>query len=102
VQPWLAHPAAPLLADCLRARATHGAASPATAAWVCAQLAQPHDQLDPPPLLGGADLLGAGIPAGRAVGQLLARIRVLQLDGGLQTHEEALQWAIQQASAAGS
>jgi tRNA nucleotidyltransferase/poly(A) polymerase len=101
VQPWLAHPAAPLLADCLRARATHGAGSPATAAWVCAQLARPRDQLDPPPLLSGADLLGAGIPAGRSVGQLLARIRELQLDGGLHTREEAIEWAIQQAPAAG-
>ena len=102
VQPWLAHPAAPLLADCLRARATHGADSPAIAAWVCAQLTQPRDQLDPPPLLGGADLLRAGIPAGRAVGQLLARIRTLQLDGRLHSREEALGWAIQQAPAAGS
>jgi len=102
VQPWLAHPAAPLLADCLRARAAHGAGSAATAAWVCAQLARPREQLDPPPLLGGADLLGAGIPAGRAVGQLLAKIRALQLDGGLHSREEAIEWAIQQAQAAGS
>ena len=102
VQPWLAHPDAPLLADCLRARATHGAGSPATAAWIWAQLTRPREQLDPPPLLGGSDLLRAGIPAGRAVGQLLARIRALQLDGGLHTREEALEWAIQQAPATGS
>jgi len=102
IQPWLAHPAAALLADCLRARATHGAGSPATAAWVCAQLTRPRDQLDPLPLLSGADLLGAGIPAGRAVGQLLAKIRVLQLDGGLHSREEAIKWAIQQAPATGS
>jgi tRNA nucleotidyltransferase/poly(A) polymerase len=102
VQPWLAHPDAPLLADCLRARATHGAGSPATAAWVCAQLTRPREQLDPPPLLGGADLLGAGLPAGRAVGQLLAKIRTLQLDGGLHSREEAIEWAIQQASSNGS
>ena len=102
VQPWLAHSDAPLLADCLRARAAHGAGSPATAAWVCAQLTRSREQIDPPPLLGGGDLLRAGIPAGRAVGQLLARIRALQLDGGLHTREEALEWAIQQAPAAGS
>jgi len=95
VQPWLAHRDAPLLADVLRARAavhsSDGALS-REAAWVGAQLGRPRPLLDPPPLLTGEDLLRAGVSPGPLLGALLGRIRVLQLDGILETSDDARRW----------
>ena len=90
IQPWVADSRAPLLADLLRARAAHGLGDAATAAWFTAQLARPRAEIDPPPLLTGDDLLAAGVPAGRGIGEALARCRKLQLDGTITTKEEAL------------
>ena len=92
VQPWLAHDDAFLLADLLRARADCGRGSGAAAAWVTAQIARPRDEIDPPPLLTGGDLLAAGVPAGRAMGEMLSQLRALQLDGKIATREAALEW----------
>ena len=92
LQPWLAHDAAFLLADLLRARAACGYGSAATAGWVTAKLQLPREQLDPPPLVTGNDLLAAGVPAGRAVGQALAALRALQLDGRITTRDAAVEW----------
>ena len=94
VQPWLAHEDAFLLADLLRARADCGRGSGATAAWVTAQIARPREELDPPPLVTGADLLAAGVAAGPAMGATLARLRALQLDGVIATREQALARAL--------
>jgi len=90
VQPWLAHDDSFLLADLLRARAACGLGDAATAAWVTAQLARPRAELDPPPLVTGADLLAAGVAAGPEMGATLARLRALQLDGAIATRDEAL------------
>jgi hypothetical protein len=92
LQPWLAHEAAFLLADLLRARADCGIGSAAAARWVTATLQRPREHLDPPPLLTGNDLLAAGVPAGRAVGQTLAALRTLQLDGQIVSRDAALEW----------
>jgi hypothetical protein len=53
---------------------------------------RPREHLDPPPLLTGNDLLAAGVPAGRAVGQTLAALRTLQLDGQIVSRDAALEW----------
>ena len=90
VQPWLAHEQAAALADVLRARAACGHGDPAAAAWVSEQVVRPRAELDPAPLVTGDDLLAAGVPPGKAVGAALARIRELQLDGGIATRAEAL------------
>jgi tRNA nucleotidyltransferase (CCA-adding enzyme) len=90
VQPWLAHDDAFLLADLLRARADCGLGSAAVAAWVTAQAARPRAELDPPPLVTGADLIAAGVESGPEMGAILARIRQLQLDGEIATREDAL------------
>jgi poly(A) polymerase len=92
VQPWLAHDDAFLLADLLRARADQGQGSKEAAAWVTAQLAQPREQLDPPPLLTGRDLMAAGVPEGKAVGEMIAALRAKQLDGEIVSREAAVAW----------
>ncbi|NUM88345.1 MAG: CCA tRNA nucleotidyltransferase [Bdellovibrionales bacterium] len=46
--------------------------------------------LDPPPLAQGSDLLALGIPAGPALGKILAAIREAQLDEKIASRAEAL------------
>lgn len=49
-----------------------------------------------PPLVNGNDLIALGMPRGRQLGRLLARIREKQLAEKLRTKEEALAWAAQE------
>ena len=92
VQPWLAHADAFLLADLLRARAANDAGPASGARWITDRLGLPREILDPPPLVGGADLLTAGVPAGPVLGRLLAAVRAEQLDGRVASREAALEW----------
>ena len=92
VQPWLAHDDAFLLADLLRARADAGRGDAAAAAWVTAQLERPREEIDPPPLLTGRDLMAAGVPQGKAVVEMLAALRAKQLDGEIVSREAAVEW----------
>jgi poly(A) polymerase len=94
VQPWVAHEHAAALADVLRARATCGHGDPAVAAWLTAQVARPRLEIDPPPLVTGDELLAAGVPPGKPIGAALARIRALQLDGGITSRDQALAAAL--------
>lgn len=94
IQPLLAHEHAPALADLMRARADCGAGDADAAAWVTAQTVLPRAELDPPPLVNGADLLAAGVPEGRPLGEALARVRSLQLDGVVATREQAIAAAV--------
>jgi len=94
VQPWLAADDAVQLADLLRARAACGRGDPGTAEWVTAQVARPRLELDPPPLVTGADLLAAGVPGGPEMGRTLARLRALQLDGEIATRDEGIARAV--------
>jgi len=90
VQPWVADPRAALLADLLRARAAHGMGDAAAAAWFTGQIERPREEIDPPVLVTGDDLLAAGVPPGRSLGQALAKARQLQLDGVVTTREQAV------------
>ncbi|MAT15536.1 MAG: metal-dependent phosphohydrolase [Planctomyces sp.] len=51
----------------------------------------PPEVLDPPPLLGGHDLIAAGIPAGPGMKLLLDQIRDAQLNLEITTREEGLE-----------
>lgn len=92
VQPWLADPRAPLLADLLRARAACGLGDPAAAAWVSGQVVRPRPEIDPPALVTGHDLDALGVPEGRLVGDMLAALRALQLDGVIRSRDDAVEW----------
>ncbi|MEX0977541.1 MAG: CCA tRNA nucleotidyltransferase, partial [Pirellulales bacterium] len=50
----------------------------------------PQDQLDPPPLLTGDDLIAHGVPRGKRYQRLLQAVRDAQLDGQIATKAEAL------------
>ena len=72
------------------ARAEAGAAK-RTDADHCRELLQlPPEQLDPPPLLTGDDLILHGIPRGKEYKTLLDAIRDAQLEEAIHTREEAL------------
>jgi len=58
-----------------------------------ARIVLPADQLDPPPLITGDDLLGAGIPRGAVYRRLLQEARSAQLDGLITTRQQALDLA---------
>jgi poly(A) polymerase len=58
----------------------------------------PPEQIDPPSLITGHDLLSMGLRPGKEVGRILERIRVDQLEGTIQTREEALKFARKLAS----
>lgn len=94
VQPLVVHEHAAALADLLRARAACGRGDTAAAAWITAQVGRPRTEIDPPPLVTGADLLTAGVAEGPAIGAALARVRALQLDGAVTTRDEALAAAL--------
>ncbi|MCU0714553.1 MAG: CCA tRNA nucleotidyltransferase [Pirellula sp.] len=57
-----------------------------------AALERPREELNPPPYLTGRDLHIAGLRPGPLFAELLREARVLQLDGGLQSREAALDW----------
>lgn len=90
IQPWIAHPCARRLADMLRARAAAGLGSADVAASVSEYAARPREEVDPPPLLAGDDLIALGIRPGPALGRLLADLRRLQLDGMIRDRESAI------------
>lgn len=57
------------------------------------------DEIDPPTLINGRDLLAMGIPPGRALGTMLEAIRVAQLEGSIETRAQALETARKMACA---
>ncbi|MBX3411717.1 MAG: CCA tRNA nucleotidyltransferase [Pirellulales bacterium] len=59
-------------------------------AWCRQQLIRTPDDLNPPPLVSGHDLLSHGVPASPRMGQLIATLRAAQLDGEIHSRAEAL------------
>jgi poly(A) polymerase len=60
-------------------------------AWCREQLDRPREEIDPVPLLTGADLIKHGIPRGPIYRELLDRVRDAQLDAQVHSAAEALQ-----------
>ena len=92
LQPLLAHPWAPSLV------ALHEALSPKEpdeAAYCRELLAQPRETLDPPPLVSGDDLCRQGLQPGPKFKIILQAVRDAQLDGEIQSCEEALKRAME-------
>ncbi len=53
---------------------------------------QPEGPLNPPPLLGGHDLLQNGWSPGPLFAEILEAVRDAQLEGALETRPQALEW----------
>jgi poly(A) polymerase len=56
------------------------------------------EEIDPPPLISGHELLAMGLHPGREVGRIKEAIRVAQLEGTIQTQAEALALARKMAA----
>jgi hypothetical protein len=54
----------------------------------------PPAELNPPPLVTGADLIALGIPRGKLYTRMLQQLRDAQLDGAIFTREEAVEMAL--------
>ena len=48
------------------------------------------EQIDPPSLISGRDLLAMGIPPGKTIGRILEAVRIAQLEEAVQNRHEAL------------
>ena len=90
LQPVLVHPWAESLVALHEASSPQG---PDEAAYCRERLAQPPEKLDPPPLLSGDDLRMHGLRPGPKFKKILQAVRDAQLDGEIQTREEALRLA---------
>lgn len=60
-----------------------------------------NEPLIPPRLVDGNDLMALGVRKGPALGRLLEEIQTLQLEGRLNTKQEALAWVLGQAGGGG-
>jgi poly(A) polymerase len=56
------------------------------------------EEIDPPSLITGRDLLAMGLPPGKTVGRILEAVRVAQLEGAIETRVAALDMARKLAS----
>ena len=56
------------------------------------------EEIDPPQLITGRDLIAMGLPPGKTFKRILEAIRVAQLEGTVQTRDEALKMAHRLAS----
>jgi hypothetical protein len=97
-KPWSAHQRLfidPGMADLValeEAAVRAGQADASDAAWARAALGRPREELDPPPLLTGNDLIASGVPRGPQYRVILDRVRDAQLDGQLRTRDDALRF----------
>ncbi|HTQ39788.1 MAG TPA: CCA tRNA nucleotidyltransferase [Pirellulales bacterium] len=90
VQPLLVADGADDLLKLHAAQAALGFAALEDVAFCRAKLQLPVEQLIPPPLVTGADLISLGIPTGPVFAQLLSAARDAQLDGLISDRSAAL------------
>jgi len=91
IKPVLADDRRSLLLDLLQAQAKAIHAVPAAADFLKAYLARtPPEVLNPPPLVGGADLKQMNVEPGPAFKRVLNTVRQEQLDELLHDHESAI------------
>lgn len=90
-QPLLVSPWILVAVELLEMRCHIGQANLPAVQWVRQHLAWPAEQLNPPPLLTGQDLIQAGYRPDPRFKDWLFQVRCLQLDGKLKTKDQALQ-----------
>lgn len=93
LQPVVVHPYFPALIRWMRARWETKGRDTAPLRQLEEKRRQPREQLDPPPLLTGDDLRRWGWEPGPRFAEVLRQVRTAQLDGQIQTQQEARQLA---------
>lgn len=96
LQPLLVHQGSGDLLALTEARAQAGVGEIEVVAHCRQLLARPREQLDPPPLLSGNDLIRYGVRPGPEFKSLLEAVRNAQLDGQIRNKNEALALVEQQ------
>jgi poly(A) polymerase len=89
LQPLLVHPGIAELLALHEAECRARGEPPLDTAYCRQKLALPPQELNPPPLLRGDDLIRWGVPRGKVYRVLLDEARRAQLDGQIATPEEA-------------
>jgi tRNA nucleotidyltransferase/poly(A) polymerase len=89
LQPVLVHAGILELMGLYQTAARLGLARQADVDFCRQKLALPPDQLNPPPLVSGEDLIALGVPKGKLYATLLKSAREAQLAGELNTPEDA-------------
>jgi len=97
IQPLLISPYIEDLLKLAEARARTENRSSTSVAWCRERLTWPEEQLNPPPLIRGDDLLETGIVQGPMFKEILDQIRKAQLDGTVTSREEALKLGLEMA-----
>ncbi len=87
IQPLLSHEGGPELTQLRQSKVGH---HDATTEYCLAKLELQKEELNPPPLVVGADLIEAGMNPGPEFKSLLAKARASQLDGEVDNKEQAL------------
>ncbi|GAB5404628.1 MAG: CCA tRNA nucleotidyltransferase [Aureliella sp.] len=96
-QPIVIHPHIRRAESLLQCRASIGETTKRNVQWLNEKGRLPIDQLDPDPILTGADLIEAELSPGPRFKELLSEVRALQLDGQLADRESALEWLAKNA-----
>jgi poly(A) polymerase len=91
LQPLLARSDAADLIRLAEAQARVGLTDPAAVEHCRTLLHLPEEELNPPPLLTGADLIDLQVPRGPVYARLLHQVRVAQLDHQINSRHEALE-----------
>lgn len=97
IQPLLISPYVEDLLKLVEARARTENRDCPSVPWCRERLKWPKEQLNPPPLIRGDDLLETGIVQGPMFKEILDQIRKAQLDGAVTSREEALQLGLEMA-----
>lgn len=92
VQPLLVADGAAELVELHAARARATGSAPDDVEFCRARMAWPAAQLNPPPLVTGDDLRGAGLRPGPQFAVMLGQVRAAQLDGQLADRAAALEF----------
>lgn len=92
VQPLMISPWIRCALELLEMRVTAGEPYEASLQWLNSRLAWTAEQLDPPPLITGQDLMNLGLTPSPYFKQLLHQARCHQLDGFLRDKNQALVW----------
>ncbi|NMC20714.1 MAG: CCA tRNA nucleotidyltransferase [Thermogutta sp.] len=99
IQPILTSPWIDDLLDLAEARAEVEGRPKTDLDWCREKRLLPPEALNPPPLIRGDDLIRYDLPAGPVYRQILQDAWRNQLDGRLQTREEALAWLEERVAA---
>ncbi|NUN47585.1 MAG: CCA tRNA nucleotidyltransferase [Candidatus Brocadiae bacterium] len=86
-KPLLAHPGAAELLQVTRAVLEEDGGG--SDGWALLEERSRRDDLDPPRLIGGEDIMAMGVPKGPRIGELLAAVREAQLNGEIGNPGEA-------------